>query len=167
MSGHEQTSRHVRVMSVIPLKADIHQRGLHVRFVPRPDMIGDRWLSAMINRDPRGLSIVYESGQALRWRCPFNAAPPHLSAPQLSAHEELVIVGRRVKGYIVAKRASQHESFDEFAFDPIRFLLSAKLIDMSRYRWPDRPGRGSWPRTCDPLQQAETVSGLGEIGSLR
>ena len=25
--GHEQTSRHVRVMSVIPLKADIHQRG--------------------------------------------------------------------------------------------------------------------------------------------
>ena len=25
--GHEQTSRHIRVMSVIPLKADIHQRG--------------------------------------------------------------------------------------------------------------------------------------------
>ena len=34
-----------------------------------------------------------------------------------------------------------------------------RLIDMSRYRW--------WPRKCDPLQQAETVSGLGEIGSLR
>jgi hypothetical protein len=33
--GHEQTSRHVRVMSVIPLKADIHQRGLHVRLGPR------------------------------------------------------------------------------------------------------------------------------------
>jgi len=32
--GHEQTSRHVRVMSVLPLKADIHQRGLRVRFVP-------------------------------------------------------------------------------------------------------------------------------------
>jgi hypothetical protein len=32
--GHEQTSRHVRVMSIIPLEADIHQRGLHVRFVP-------------------------------------------------------------------------------------------------------------------------------------
>jgi hypothetical protein len=29
--GHEQTLRHVRVMSVIPLKADIHQRGLDVR----------------------------------------------------------------------------------------------------------------------------------------
>ena len=29
--GHEQTSRDVRVMSVIPLKPDIHQRGLHVR----------------------------------------------------------------------------------------------------------------------------------------
>ena len=33
--GHEQTSRHVRVMSVIPLKADIHHRGLHVRLVPK------------------------------------------------------------------------------------------------------------------------------------
>jgi hypothetical protein len=37
-SGHEQTSRHVRVMSVIPLKADIHQRGLHVRLVPEADI---------------------------------------------------------------------------------------------------------------------------------
>jgi len=129
-------------MSALLPITDIGRRIEHVCFVPRPDMIGDRWLTAMINRDPRGLSIVHESGQALRWRCPFNAAPPHLSAPQLSAHEELVIVGRRVEGYIVAKRASQHESFDEFAFDPIRFLLSAKLIDMSRYRWPDRPGRG-------------------------
>jgi hypothetical protein len=36
--GHEQTSRHVRVMSVIPLKADIHQRGLHVRLVPKADI---------------------------------------------------------------------------------------------------------------------------------
>jgi hypothetical protein len=33
-SGHEQTSRHVRVMSIISLKADIHQRRLHVRLVP-------------------------------------------------------------------------------------------------------------------------------------
>jgi hypothetical protein len=36
--GHEQTSRHVRVMSVIPLKTDIHQRGLHVRLVPQADI---------------------------------------------------------------------------------------------------------------------------------
>ena len=36
--GHEQTSRHVRVMSVIPLKADIHQRGLQVRLVPITDI---------------------------------------------------------------------------------------------------------------------------------
>jgi hypothetical protein len=34
--GHEQTSRHVRVMPVIPLKADIHQRGLQT--VPQADI---------------------------------------------------------------------------------------------------------------------------------
>ena len=32
--GREQPSRYVRVMSDIFLKADIHQRGLHVRLVP-------------------------------------------------------------------------------------------------------------------------------------
>jgi hypothetical protein len=36
--GHEQTSRHDRVMSVIPLNADIHRRGLHVRLVPQADI---------------------------------------------------------------------------------------------------------------------------------
>ena len=36
--GHERTSRHVRFMSVIPLKADIHRRGLHVRLVPLADI---------------------------------------------------------------------------------------------------------------------------------
>ena len=36
--GHEQTSHRVRVMSVIPLKADIYQHGLHVRFVPEADI---------------------------------------------------------------------------------------------------------------------------------
>ena len=35
--GHEQTSLHGRIMSVIPLKADIHQRGLQVRLVPQTD----------------------------------------------------------------------------------------------------------------------------------
>ena len=29
-----------RVTSVLPLKADIHQHGLHVRFVPIPDICG-------------------------------------------------------------------------------------------------------------------------------
>jgi hypothetical protein len=36
--GHKQTSRDVRVMSVIPLKADIHLRGLHVCLVPIADL---------------------------------------------------------------------------------------------------------------------------------
>jgi hypothetical protein len=36
--GHEQTSRHVRVMSVIPLKADIYKRRLQVRLVPIADI---------------------------------------------------------------------------------------------------------------------------------
>jgi len=36
--GHEQTSRHVHVMSDIPLKADINWRALCVRFVPLADI---------------------------------------------------------------------------------------------------------------------------------
>ena len=36
--GHEQTSPLVRGVSVIPLEADIHQRGLYVRFVPQADI---------------------------------------------------------------------------------------------------------------------------------
>jgi hypothetical protein len=40
--GHEQTSRNVRVMSVIPLKAVVDQRGLHVRFVPQAEVPDSR-----------------------------------------------------------------------------------------------------------------------------
>jgi hypothetical protein len=40
--GQKQTSRNVRVMSVIPLKADIRQPALHVRLVPIADMLGDK-----------------------------------------------------------------------------------------------------------------------------
>jgi len=36
--GHEHTSRRVRVMSLLPLKADIRQRFEHVRFVPKADL---------------------------------------------------------------------------------------------------------------------------------
>jgi hypothetical protein len=57
--GHEQTSRHVRVMSVIPLKADIHQRGLHVCLVPRQD-IGDRSSGASHSSAPRQISLFVE-----------------------------------------------------------------------------------------------------------
>jgi hypothetical protein len=39
--GHKRTLSSVRVMSVIPLKADIHQRTLHVRYVPIADMWRD------------------------------------------------------------------------------------------------------------------------------
>jgi len=38
--GQKQTSHHVRVMSVIPLKVDIRQRVEHVCFVPRTDIGG-------------------------------------------------------------------------------------------------------------------------------
>ena len=53
--GHEQTSRHVRVMSGASLKADIHQRGLHVRLVPKAELFyspdggaGHGWSGVMI-----------------------------------------------------------------------------------------------------------------------
>ena len=36
---HEQTSRNVRVMSFLPLKADIRQREWHVRYVPTADIV--------------------------------------------------------------------------------------------------------------------------------
>ena len=36
--GHERTSRHVRFMSVISLKADISSAGLHVPLVPLADL---------------------------------------------------------------------------------------------------------------------------------
>jgi hypothetical protein len=42
--GHEQTSRHVRVMSVITLKADIRQRGEHGCFVPIADIHNEMWV---------------------------------------------------------------------------------------------------------------------------
>ena len=46
--GHEQTSRHVRVMSGVSLKADIHQRGLHVRLVPKADLgDGERYVTGI------------------------------------------------------------------------------------------------------------------------
>ena len=64
--GQEQTSRHVRVTSVIPLKADIHQRGLHVRKVPQ----ADNWeFLPGVERTEAGLS---ENTRARRsqGRCP-------------------------------------------------------------------------------------------------
>lgn len=36
--GHEQTTRDVRVMSDLPLKADIRQRGVHIRLLLQADI---------------------------------------------------------------------------------------------------------------------------------
>jgi hypothetical protein len=36
--GQKQKSRHVGVMSVLPLKADIHKRGLHLRLALKADI---------------------------------------------------------------------------------------------------------------------------------
>ena len=54
--GHEQTSCHVRVMSVLPLKADIHQRGLHVRLVP---IAGHRQIGTRLATAWLGLGSVF------------------------------------------------------------------------------------------------------------
>ena len=61
--GHEQTSRHVRVMSVIPLKADIDQRGLHVRFVPVADinLLGG-WPVTLVWPNSEAIRLVYGLG---------------------------------------------------------------------------------------------------------
>ena len=49
---HQQTSRHVRVMTVIPLKADIHQRGLQVRLVPLMHIAISRRLHLTVGCQP-------------------------------------------------------------------------------------------------------------------
>jgi hypothetical protein len=36
--GHKRTSKHVRIMSALPTKADIAGRQLDVRFVPQTDV---------------------------------------------------------------------------------------------------------------------------------
>ena len=45
--GHKRTFSSVRVMSVLPLKADIRQRERHVRFVPEADVRGSAARSHM------------------------------------------------------------------------------------------------------------------------
>ena len=68
--GHEQTSRLVRVMSVVPQKADIRQRRLHVRLVP----IGDHSPAASGSTARRVRRTAYivrgrRYGTAARGRC--------------------------------------------------------------------------------------------------
>ena len=64
--GHEQTSRHIRVMSVIPLKADIHQRGLHVRLVPVTE-IGSQREGLLVLRRSLAVWPVVPSENLIRW----------------------------------------------------------------------------------------------------
>ena len=54
--GQKQTSRHVRDMSVSPLKADIHQGSLHVRLVPTADSKPERPRTVRNGTKPSALS---------------------------------------------------------------------------------------------------------------
>jgi len=56
--GQKRTSVHVRVMSALPLKADIETQPGNVRFVPRAD-INSRYVCAATGADARHYSIVY------------------------------------------------------------------------------------------------------------
>jgi hypothetical protein len=67
--GHEQTSRNVRVMSVIPLKAD--KRGLHVRLVPIAGIGGGGGHWKML----RGIGLT-------SWSMLRVAMPPPLQTPR-------------------------------------------------------------------------------------
>src|SRR6185312_5594238 len=89
--GHEQTSPHVRVMSVLPLKADIHQRGLHVRLVPLADISQAARLTAHTHTSTvsvvlwhRGYrrTMAYEDSSALcaRARASRTADPSRMGA---------------------------------------------------------------------------------------
>jgi hypothetical protein len=62
--GHEQTSCHARVMSVNPLKADIHHRRLHVRYVPKAD------IPHRPGEDGSRAILMAKNNQASGWRRP-------------------------------------------------------------------------------------------------
>ena len=63
--GHQQTSRHVRVMSIIPLKADIRQHEWHVRLVPGTDITKAERRS-FICRVGNHHSLAQKRNQAIR-----------------------------------------------------------------------------------------------------
>ena len=75
--GHEQTSRHVHVMSDIPLKADINWRALCVRFVPQAD------IAAVLLAQ----SMEYQ-----------RLAIPYLGAGEVYRQNSLVVVHRTIIG---------------------------------------------------------------------
>ena len=84
MSRHP---RHVRVMSDLPVKADIHQRGLHVRLVPsghqsrrNPSGSSARCLdfADIEETRPRAEDASRVLGGLIRWR---NATLPRFSPP--------------------------------------------------------------------------------------
>jgi hypothetical protein len=63
--GHEQTSRHVCVMSVIPLKADMCSVKIDVRFVPIADvacllnLLEVTWLPASVESEARHAALSF------------------------------------------------------------------------------------------------------------
>jgi len=64
---HEQTSRHVFLMSAIPLKVDIRWRGLRVRFVPIADIRAGR--RSRLGLDPSFvLRCIADFGRPSAWR---------------------------------------------------------------------------------------------------
>ena len=67
--GHEQTSPLVRGVSVIPLEADIHQRGLHVRFVPQADFSTSR------SQKAKSSSLGAEKPTSFRFCCKNTSHP--------------------------------------------------------------------------------------------
>jgi len=59
--GHKRTSERVQSMSPLPPKADIRERGRHVRFVPGADILRSRLLSAeeiVIEAEERRIALL-------------------------------------------------------------------------------------------------------------
>jgi hypothetical protein len=59
--GQKQTSPHVRVMSALPPKADIEQRGHDVRYVPKADSCTAA-INAALRTGIAGFSPVVDAG---------------------------------------------------------------------------------------------------------
>jgi hypothetical protein len=139
--GHEQTSRHVRVMTVIPLKADSHWRSLHVRFVPLADVKSLLIMAVLGRGDGAGDGAMSPARQSRRparrfsHNCWWKPACVHRSAGPVSSQADRFGRKCRHPRNVSAALFSNRRRLDR--------QCSRALIEESGPRLPDRQRQAS------------------------